>query len=139
MQARLGQAAAEIRAEGRMHRLEVTWVSNAAGDVELWFDSYDRLAGVPYRLETEPRTTPSASYDIKLLDLAGVDLLLGKGVDRSASAAESVFIYDATNTLMRAIVPADYPLRLTVAAAGDSKSGVIRLWLLPLELIGVQV
>ena len=81
--------------------------------------------GILQRLVTVPGAAgaaPTALYDLTITDEDGVDVLLGAGANRSASATEQV----AASSL--GVVAGDR-LTLTVAAAGDSKSGTVHLYI----------
>ncbi len=60
-------------------------------------------------------TLPTALYDITLLDAYNYDVADGNLANRSGTAAETV-VFDSP-------VPIDSELTLTIAAAGDAKTG----------------
>lgn len=73
-------------------------------------------------------TQPSDQYDVTLLDDDGFDALQGKGANRSNVTATMLtpLIGDGTTTNQR--VPLSGTYQLTVAAAGNSKTGTVTLY-----------
>ncbi len=65
---------------------------------------------------------PTAAYDIAITDSNGLDVLFGQGIDRSATANEYV-----AGSLLGAV--SESKLTLAVTSAGDTKEGVVVLWI----------
>ena len=63
---------------------------------------------------------PTANYNVTLLDDFGFDWLFSKGLLRSASVAEA-FCRDGR-------IPISDSSILTIADAGDTKQGLINIW-----------
>ena len=91
-----------------------------------------KLRGVLHKIETIPglkgdkaTDTPTALYDITLLDAYGLDVADGTIINRSATVAE-VVVYSQKYIL-------DTELTLTIANAGDTKKGRIIIDLLESE------
>jgi hypothetical protein len=109
--------------------LIVAWTSDAAGAVTATIN----IAGLIHKVVTNPgATAPSANYDITLVDEDGIDIAQGLLANRHTTNSEEVYLYkEATLT---GSVPAAIPifhagaLTLTIAAAGDSKQGVVRIY-----------
>jgi hypothetical protein len=83
----------------------------------------NKYTGEIVRLVTDPgATAPTANYDITILDEDGIDVLVGAGADRSATATEQVLgsslgiIFNTT-------------LTLEIATAGDAKNGTVYLYI----------
>lgn len=111
----------EIR-HGSMKKIHFAWTSDPSGDA-------DEVTSFPYNGKIENLTTipsgaaaPTADYDITLTDSDGVDVLAGAGVDRSATAQENV-----VSASLGAVV--ESALTLTVAAAGNAKSGDVYVFI----------
>lgn len=90
-------------------------------------DVGDKFSGIFTSFETAPglngdlaTTLPTTLYDITITDEYGADVMAGGGANRSASVGERVAI----------AVPyrIDSELVLTIAAAGNAKTGRIILW-----------
>ena len=74
-------------------------------------------------LATDPdATAPTADYDVAVTDSNGLDVLMGQGTDRSATAIEYV-----SGTSLGAV--SNSTLTLAVTAAGNAKAGVVVLWI----------
>ena len=103
------------------------WTSDVNGDVRQNMET--SIAGLVWRLITQPIDTPTANYDITIVDHMGADVLLGKGVDRSNTAAETSFVYDSTNPEVRSVTHGRH--QFVIANAGATKSGIAILSVLP--------
>jgi hypothetical protein len=99
-----------------------TWLATDQGIVT-GSKTTNKYTGEVTRFITDPgATAPTAAYDITILDDDGVDVLIGAGADRSATLTEQViasslgYIYDSK-------------LTLEILHAGDSKIGVVYLYI----------
>lgn len=103
-----------------MFRYAVAWTSTAGGAVS--GNAETVAVGYLTAVEFVPgATTPSADYDITLLDQHGFDRLFGEGADLSASAAK-MRMFDPPQLI-------DGTLDLVVANAGNAKNGTVYIWL----------
>ena len=127
-----------LRAEMEPFKLVLDWVSAADGSVSLGIVATlkaaqskapfpSRIKGKIVKVQTIPglngdktTATPTALYDITLLDAYSGDVADGNLMNRSASAAETV--------IPSAPIPVDGELTLTIANAGDTKKGRIIIW-----------
>lgn len=107
-------------------RVRFAWTSDSGGNVKA--NIMEPFSGFVYKIETTPYNAPTASYDITLLNEAGQDVLLGKGIDRSSTASETAFVYESSNPEVRNATAGRH--RLRISAAGASKSGTIVLTIL---------
>lgn len=84
----------------------------------------ESYSGQIVRLVTVPDTTdvPSSNYKVAIKDEDGIDILLGQGSGKSATATEQVI---APN--MGYI--ANDQMTLTVSSGGDSKKGTVYLYI----------
>lgn len=105
-----------------LKRIKWSWLSTDLG-VVTGSVTTNKYTGEIVRLVTDPgATAPTAAYDITILDEDGVDVLVGAGADRSATATEQVLgsslgiIFNTT-------------LTLEIAAAGDAKIGTVYLYI----------
>jgi len=110
-----------------------SWTSDAAGAAA---GTSQKLVGTLVKATTKPTDGPTDNYDIVLTDGDGVNILTGCDddlVDRDTTNAEEVYFLvkdHAGSPLAQAIHPVVCsPLTVTVAAAGDTKSGVLNLFL----------
>lgn len=110
---------------------EVTWESDASGDAT----GTVALDGQIIKVTTNPDTdAPSANYDITLVDEDGVDVAAGLLANRHTSNSEEAYLYKeitlgGTGT-DRGILPIYHSglVTFTVAAAGNAKNGVARIY-----------
>jgi len=86
------------------------------------FQSFETIPGL---LGDKTTTCPTDAYDITLLNAYGYDVMGGNGANRSSSVAQFVTATSDVNI--------DSDLTLTIAAAGDDKTGRIILYFKPLE------
>lgn len=101
--------------------ISIPWTSNGSGAATVVIDAF---RGFIRRFVTDPAAAASAptdNYDITITDANGADVLAGTGADRDTANSESV-------------VPAqpilvDGALSLVVANAGDTKAGVVVLYI----------
>lgn len=112
-------------------KITIDWVSDAAGAADgVIYGAVGRIE----RVVTDPDDTaaPTTLYDVALNDEQGIDVLLGRGANRSATVSESIApghpITDGTTT---GVVPVAVhgALTLAVTNAGDTKAGKIVLYL----------
>jgi hypothetical protein len=107
--------------DGRLFRIyEFSWISNADGDVKETPITVE--PGAIHQVEIYPdsgATAPLDNYDLKLLNARGADLLVGGGatLDEANSRVVNVDSILHTGELL-------YP---TIASAGDSNGGFIRI------------
>lgn len=102
--------------------LSLAWTCDAAGNVS-GIPSTIAISGEVLRFAFVPSgggTAPTALYDVTLLDSSGVDLMDGKGADRSATLAEQV--------LTTARMAVDGPVTLIVTNAGNAKQGLVTVY-----------
>jgi len=74
---------------------------------------------------------PSASYDVVVVDEAGLDVLVGLGANLSASATTTVAITltdSGASTLHSGVRTVAEVLQLQVTNAGDAKRGKVRIY-----------
>ena len=110
---------------GAMYKHTWSWTSTSGGSV-----TYTTVAPVIGLIQREvfvPSTSaaPTASYDVTLADADSQDILYGKGSNLSATTAFDVIL---GTTGQRAPVAVDDYLSLTVADAGNKKSGKVILY-----------
>jgi hypothetical protein len=103
-------------------KLVYAWTSDTSGDATA--TTTETYSGKLLGLVTVPdgSAAPSADYDVTVTDPDGFDVLDGEGVDRHTSNTESQF--DPT-----ALGVADGKLTFVVANGGDTKEGVVHLWI----------
>ena len=108
--------------------LTFNWISDAAGADS---ETTGRIVGLLLGVQFVPgTTTPSDLYDVTVTDSRGLDILCGLGANLSNSASKfycPIILNGASGTL-GSLVPVEGPLTLTVAAAGDSKTGTVVLF-----------
>lgn len=100
----------------------VTWTSDAAGAATQTITGFD---GQIHRIVTDPAaggSAPTDDYDITLVDSDGLDILGGAGANRDTANTEQLDI--------SAVAPLVHygDLVLTVAAAGDTKAGTVKIY-----------
>lgn len=112
--------------------IEWDWLSDDSGDCSHAATLVNNVTGTVVGLHAIPEgTEPSDNYDVTVIDQEGVDVLNGAGTDlpkEDDSAENYRFPVDFLNSGPIFIV--DQNLSLVVANAGDSKGGVIRLYIL---------
>lgn len=112
---------------------EWAWTSDSAGAMTANMEKTEIISGVCWRLTTKPIIAPTDNYDIALLNELGADILLGKGADRDTANVETVFLCDSTNVSVKNATHGLHQLR--VSTAGASKSGIVRLCVIPIEAL----
>lgn len=111
----------------------VTWTSATGGTVsqeiaaaleQTYAIDIPILYGLLLGVVTNPGSTaPTDDWDLTLVDSDGVDVLSGLGANRDTSTSESVAIPSP--------IPVIGTLTLTIANAGDEKTGTVRLQFSP--------
>lgn len=112
---------AEVRYTA-IKKITWSWTSTSGGAADgATTYAYD---GDLIGLTTDPDGTsaPTDNYDITITDSDGRDVLLGAGANRDTATTEHV-----VGTNLAAV--AGSKLTLNVANAGDTKKGVVVLWL----------
>lgn len=114
-----------------IQRLDCAWASDDSGDVS--GHAFAVPTGMLLQVKTVPdgTTAPSDNYDLTIVDGDSADLLGGAGADRDNSNAEifAPLIGDATTKNQRPLVDGTGTLDVVVANAGDSKKGIVSLWI----------
>ena len=107
------------------------WIADDAGDVTYRFEAGE-LRGRVIRVVTAPlQPAPSANYDVVLSSVLGNDLAAGSLANRSATATEQVWLYDALSDAHHR-TPAThcrYSLEVTNAGGGGAGLVVLYCWL----------
>lgn len=113
-------------------KYEIAWTSDASGDAS--GTTGGLVSGHIVRVVFKPGTAgsqPSAAYDVTLTDSYSVDVLTGLGANLSNSTTTDVCpgveITDGTTTSIMPVAVCDI-LTLTVANAGNTKSGTVVLY-----------
>lgn len=105
-------------------KIKFDWASDTTETVsQTTVLDYD---GVILYLVTVPDgggTAPTALYDITLVDSDSIDVLGGKGANRSATATEYVNFPAGLGAVSKS------RLTLTVAAAGENKGGLVYVYI----------
>jgi hypothetical protein len=86
----------------------------------------EKTSGIIKRVVTVPAAAgdaPTAGWDLTIKDEDGVDVLCGNGADRDASASEQAFPCPVNLAVAS-------KLTFTVANAGDTKKGVVKLYII---------
>lgn len=106
-------------------RLTFHWQAKGLGGVEHVFDI--RLRGLLSTLVTKPfggDNAPETNYDVEVLDDSFVDLIGGKGLNRSATVTEFATLNVGAGTT----IPVDVPrFRFRVSNAGEFAMGTTEL------------
>lgn len=99
-----------------------TWTSDASGDADQ-VTTY-LYAGIVAALTTDPgAAAPTDNYNVTINDSDGFDVLGGDGALRDTATTET----EKDKTNFRYFGPGI--LNLVVDSAGDSKQGVVYLWI----------
>ena len=102
-------------------KIKFEWTSDASGDAVI--TTTNEYTGSIIEVITVPSATaPTADYDITITDADSIDVLHGNGADRSATLTE----YIAEANLGTVV---NSKLTLTVANAGDTKSGTAYVYI----------
>jgi hypothetical protein len=116
-----------------IRKVTLDWTADGSGNVS-GINTTQFDAGEIMRVVFIPDgggTQPDADYDVTLEDPDNVDVLLGRGVDRSQTATEQVIpiLDDGQATAQYFGRPvAIGPLELTVAGAGASNGGTVIIY-----------
>lgn len=104
-----------------VRKLVYAWTSDGSGDATA--TSTEAYSGKIIGFATVPDgvAAPTDNYDVTVTDPDSFDVLAGAGADRDTANTESQF--DPT-----ALGVADGVLVFTIANAGDTKEGVVHLW-----------
>lgn len=81
-----------------------------------------KYTGEIYRLITDPTDGPTDNYDVTILDDDGYDVLMGAGLNRDTTTTEQV-LWSSLGICLNS------QLRLNIGTAGNSKSGVVILYI----------
>lgn len=113
-----------LNRHGSVATMEWEWVSASGGTVS---QSLGKINGKLCAMETDPDGTdaPDDNYDITILDEYSIDVLGGAGANRDT--ADTEIAYPAVGTYFQPVMSGSYTL--TIAAAGDTKKGKIKLFL----------
>lgn len=124
----------QARADGAVDLL-FYWTSNASGAVTVYLDAGDVPPGYLYALHTNPVDSPTDNYGVTFTDGQGVDLLRGVGANRDTTTSETAHIVDSSPSTSAALPMVDVasgPFTFAVASAGNAKSGLAILTVLPM-------
>jgi len=106
---------------GRLQKARWTWTCTSAGAYsEATTKQYN---GRIVELMTDPTDGPTDNYDITLLDSNSVDVLAGQGADRHTTTTQYKLMEDKLGFVKSSA------LTLTIASAGDVKSGVVEVYI----------
>lgn len=114
-------AATIARVSDRLVKITVPWTSSSGGA----FTEQVQLNGSLVRANTDPDGTaaPTDNYDITLVDVDGFDVAAGALLDRDTANNEQV--------VPTVPIPVAGTHTVTVANAGDTKKGVLVLYVTP--------
>lgn len=105
-------------------KIKFDWASDAAGDVSQQTTlDYDGVILFVVTVPDSGGTAPTALYDVTLTDSDGVDVLGGLGANRSATATEYLNYSSGLGAVSKS------QLTLTVANAGDTKGGLVYVYI----------
>lgn len=108
---------------GVVKMVKFSWTSSAGGAADATTTEY--YSGAVERMVTVPGSggdAPTAAYDVAITDKHGIDVLLGAGANRSATAQDSVLAASLGFV-------ANTQLTLAVTNAGNAKSGTVYLYI----------
>ena len=110
---------------GVMYKHTLNWTSTSGGAVT--YTTVAPIVGLIQREVLIPSTSaaPTTGYDVTLVDADGQDILYGKGTNLSATTALDIVLGTSGQ---RAPVAIDDYVSLTVADAGNKKSGKVILY-----------
>lgn len=109
---------------GGVTEYSCAWVSDASGDVS--GNAFAVRPGTIVGIRTKPSaTTPTAAYDMTLVDTDSVDILTGLGANLSATVTVRAVPHLSTYGL---VYFEGGNLDLVVAAAGNAKGGTLTIW-----------
>jgi len=115
-----------LQVGGEINVLVMNWTTDGSGDLTATDTGYP-IEGYLMLVETDPSGTaiPSAAYTVTLTDANGVDVMGGALADRSTTTTEMTMPKLNGNYT---IIPVVSTLEMDVTSAGNSKSGVIRIY-----------
>lgn len=106
--------------DGQRHKIQWTWLSHTDGSASLV--TPHQFHGEVLALVTDPgATAPTDNYDITITDADGYDVLQGAGANRDTANTETA-VPPAKSIAFGA-------LTLNITNAGDSKVGVVTLYI----------
>jgi len=103
-------------------KIRWSWTSDGDGDATSTTTAYFSGRILAFLTDPDGTAAPSPNYDVTITDGDGDDVLLGQGANRDTANTEYV-----TEANLGAV--SSSKLTLTVANAGNSKKGVVALWL----------
>ena len=107
---------------GGVEEVSISWTSDSSGD----FTEAVQLHGSLRKIVTNPADAsgdaPSDNYDVSLVDKDGVDVMSGYAADRDTATSE--MLHDGSSGFPVVLSGVH---TLTIANAGDTKQGVVRL------------
>lgn len=107
-------------------KVTVPWTSDSSGD---YTEDIVVPNGCVLRVVTDPEAdtaAPTDNYDLTILDEQGMDVCGGLGADRDTANSEQFVPVIPTTTFPFAV---GGTLTVTIAAAGDSKSGTVVIYI----------
>ncbi|MFA6204345.1 MAG: hypothetical protein WC710_14300, partial [Gallionella sp.] len=110
---------------GGLQKIKWSWTCDSAGAYSE--ASTVRPNGMIYRLVTIPTDGPTDAYNVTILDADGVDVLNSQGLNRATATTEQKGPSDGLGVVKSSL------LTLTIANAGDAKSGTVILYVLDLD------
>ena len=106
-----------------IQHLSIAWTSDSDGGATgTSTQPYDGILHFVATIPSGGGTAPVADYDVTLTDNNSLDLLLGSGVDRSATLTQYIKQADLG-------VVSGSKLTFTVAAAGELKQGTAHIYI----------
>ena len=112
---------------GGNERITFAWVTSTT-DADIRANIMEPITGVVYKLETTPLDSPTANYDVTLIDETGHDVLLGQGIDRSSTATETAFVFDGSSPELQNLTSGKH--RLRILSAGTDHRGIVEVTIL---------
>lgn len=127
-----GTVTATYRKSTSVRVVDVEWTSDASGDAT----GKVALDGQLIKVVTNPSATaPTDNYDITLVDEDSIDVAGGLLANRDTTNSEEVYLFKQVTLTGTGSDAAAVPIyhgglvTFTVAAAGNAKSGVARIYL----------
>ena len=112
-----------------VRRYQYDWVSAAGGTVTQTLDHINGML-VAVQFIPDGAAAPTNLYDVVITDQSGEDVLQGEGANL-LTATSAWLVPVLQNTIAgvgTALVPLDGPLSLAITNAGNTKEGIIILW-----------
>ena len=115
-----------LQSGGEINVLQISWTTDASGNLTATDTAYP-LEGYLMLVETDPdgSAAPTDNYDIVLNDANGLDVMGGALSDRDTANTEATMPKLNGSYTM---IPVPGTLEMDVTNAGNSKSGVIRIY-----------